>query len=298
MGVARTLLERAARVEVWKSNHCVANLSPEARQLWDQLREEQAENTKRRRRPDDDRGQQRAYRRRCALQEGREAGLMAYPACGEKRDPAAMRIRLAWIGSQMKRISACSGSKMSRKTSSALWDGVVQNLVHVRTPPVVAEVERRTGPDCASRVGRASGSMPPPAPRSGSGAAVEEKRPTKRAQQAHERLRFGVGGSRPFSGGSWPQPILVSLRHPRLRASQWRAQVPDSCGCAILAERVRGLRVWEAEATARTPEAGACRTAGGCRSYAVATPSLYQRGRHTGEICHVQIRTRAAPVDR
>ena len=34
MRVARTLLERAAVVEVWKSNHCVAHLSVEARQLW------------------------------------------------------------------------------------------------------------------------------------------------------------------------------------------------------------------------------------------------------------------------
>ena len=35
MRAARTLLERAAGVEVWKSNHCVAHLSIDARQLWD-----------------------------------------------------------------------------------------------------------------------------------------------------------------------------------------------------------------------------------------------------------------------
>jgi hypothetical protein len=35
MRAARTLLERAAGVEVWKSNHRVAHLSVEARQLWD-----------------------------------------------------------------------------------------------------------------------------------------------------------------------------------------------------------------------------------------------------------------------
>ncbi len=40
MRAARTLLERSAGVEVWKSNHRLAHLSPEARQLWDQLREE------------------------------------------------------------------------------------------------------------------------------------------------------------------------------------------------------------------------------------------------------------------
>jgi hypothetical protein len=40
MRAARTLLERAAGVEVWKSNHRVAHLSAEARQLWDQVREE------------------------------------------------------------------------------------------------------------------------------------------------------------------------------------------------------------------------------------------------------------------
>jgi hypothetical protein len=39
MRAARTLLERAAVVEVWNSNHCIAHLSPEARPLWDQLRE-------------------------------------------------------------------------------------------------------------------------------------------------------------------------------------------------------------------------------------------------------------------
>ena len=35
---ARTLLERAAGVEVWKSNHCVAHLSAEARHLWGHYR--------------------------------------------------------------------------------------------------------------------------------------------------------------------------------------------------------------------------------------------------------------------
>ena len=40
MRAARTLLERSAGVEVWKSNHCVAHLSAEARQLWGQLRED------------------------------------------------------------------------------------------------------------------------------------------------------------------------------------------------------------------------------------------------------------------
>jgi hypothetical protein len=40
MRAARTLLERAAGVEVWKSTNCVAHLSAEARQLWGQLREE------------------------------------------------------------------------------------------------------------------------------------------------------------------------------------------------------------------------------------------------------------------
>ena len=39
MRAARTLLERSAGVEVWKSNHCIAHLSPEA-QLWHQLRQE------------------------------------------------------------------------------------------------------------------------------------------------------------------------------------------------------------------------------------------------------------------
>ncbi len=37
---ARTLLERAAAVEVWKSNNRVAHLSVEARQLWGQLRDD------------------------------------------------------------------------------------------------------------------------------------------------------------------------------------------------------------------------------------------------------------------
>ena len=36
---ARTLLERAAGVEVWKNDNCVAHLSAEARHLWGQLRE-------------------------------------------------------------------------------------------------------------------------------------------------------------------------------------------------------------------------------------------------------------------
>jgi hypothetical protein len=35
---ARTLLERSAGVEVWKSDNCVARLSGEAKQLWPQLR--------------------------------------------------------------------------------------------------------------------------------------------------------------------------------------------------------------------------------------------------------------------
>jgi hypothetical protein len=39
MRAARTLLERSAGVEVWKSSHCIAHLSPEA-QLWHQLRQE------------------------------------------------------------------------------------------------------------------------------------------------------------------------------------------------------------------------------------------------------------------
>ena len=37
MRAARTLLERSAGVEVWKSNHRLAHLSAEARQLWDQV---------------------------------------------------------------------------------------------------------------------------------------------------------------------------------------------------------------------------------------------------------------------
>jgi len=37
---ARTLLERSAGVEVWKSNHCLAHLSAEAQQLWPQLRDD------------------------------------------------------------------------------------------------------------------------------------------------------------------------------------------------------------------------------------------------------------------
>ena len=37
---ARTLLERSAGVEVWRSTHCIAHLSPDARLLWDQMREE------------------------------------------------------------------------------------------------------------------------------------------------------------------------------------------------------------------------------------------------------------------
>jgi hypothetical protein len=40
MRAARTLLERAAAVEVWKSNNRVAHLSAEARHLWGQLRED------------------------------------------------------------------------------------------------------------------------------------------------------------------------------------------------------------------------------------------------------------------
>ena len=39
MRAARTLLERSAGIEVWKSNDRIAHLSPEAR-LWDQLRQE------------------------------------------------------------------------------------------------------------------------------------------------------------------------------------------------------------------------------------------------------------------
>jgi hypothetical protein len=37
---ARTLLERSAGVEVWKSTNCIAHLSPDARLLWDQMPEE------------------------------------------------------------------------------------------------------------------------------------------------------------------------------------------------------------------------------------------------------------------
>ena len=37
---ARTLLERSDGVEVWKGDHCVTHLSPEARHLWGRLREE------------------------------------------------------------------------------------------------------------------------------------------------------------------------------------------------------------------------------------------------------------------
>ena len=36
MRAARTLLERSVRVEIWKSNCCVAHLSAEVRHLWDQ----------------------------------------------------------------------------------------------------------------------------------------------------------------------------------------------------------------------------------------------------------------------
>jgi len=36
---ARTLLERSDGVEVWKGDHRVAHLSPEARHLWGRLRE-------------------------------------------------------------------------------------------------------------------------------------------------------------------------------------------------------------------------------------------------------------------
>jgi hypothetical protein len=39
MRAARTLLERSDGVEVWKGDHRVANLSPEARQLWGGLRD-------------------------------------------------------------------------------------------------------------------------------------------------------------------------------------------------------------------------------------------------------------------
>jgi hypothetical protein len=37
MGAARTLLERAAGVEAWQTNNCVAYLSADARHLWGQL---------------------------------------------------------------------------------------------------------------------------------------------------------------------------------------------------------------------------------------------------------------------
>ena len=40
MRAARTLLERAVGVEVWKSNNRVAHLSAETRHLWGQLRED------------------------------------------------------------------------------------------------------------------------------------------------------------------------------------------------------------------------------------------------------------------
>jgi hypothetical protein len=40
MRAARTFLERTAGVEVWKSDHCIAHLSAEARQLWGRLRED------------------------------------------------------------------------------------------------------------------------------------------------------------------------------------------------------------------------------------------------------------------
>jgi hypothetical protein len=40
MRAARTLLERSAGVEVWKSANCLAHLSPEARLLWDRVRKE------------------------------------------------------------------------------------------------------------------------------------------------------------------------------------------------------------------------------------------------------------------
>jgi hypothetical protein len=40
MRAARTLLERAAGVEVWTSNNCVAHLSADARHLWSQLLED------------------------------------------------------------------------------------------------------------------------------------------------------------------------------------------------------------------------------------------------------------------
>jgi hypothetical protein len=40
MRAARTLLERSDGVEVWKGDHCVTHLSPEARLLWDQQRKE------------------------------------------------------------------------------------------------------------------------------------------------------------------------------------------------------------------------------------------------------------------
>ena len=39
MRAARTLLERAAGVEVWRSKNCVAHLNADARHLWGQLLE-------------------------------------------------------------------------------------------------------------------------------------------------------------------------------------------------------------------------------------------------------------------
>jgi len=39
MRAARTLLERSDGVEVWKGDHRVAHLNPEARQLWGGLRD-------------------------------------------------------------------------------------------------------------------------------------------------------------------------------------------------------------------------------------------------------------------
>jgi hypothetical protein len=38
MRAARTLLERAVGVEVWKNSNCVAHLNADARHLWHQLR--------------------------------------------------------------------------------------------------------------------------------------------------------------------------------------------------------------------------------------------------------------------
>jgi hypothetical protein len=40
MHAARTLWERAAGVEVWQSNNCVAHLSADGRHLWGQLLED------------------------------------------------------------------------------------------------------------------------------------------------------------------------------------------------------------------------------------------------------------------